>query len=102
MDKPKHKYYLYIMKCSLDRNEKMYDRVGRVYMAWDKTVISDSRTRAIEKCYPEIARLIATINDPTIKYISVFCGLRYSVTGKADRLHPIQVDVATGKIREKI
>jgi len=95
------RYVLYILKRSIDRKEPLFLDVGQVNMEWSKVVLANSRTHAVEKCHEDIGKIIGKITDPSIKFVSVFVGLKNSVTEKAERLNPIQVDVSTAKIRTK-
>lgn len=95
-------FLLYIAKCSLDRNEPMYDRQKPMGLriAWMKNVRAETRSEALEKCLPEIIKLTNAITDPTIKYVSVYVGSKHG-TGAAERLQPIQVTIATRTIRKR-
>jgi hypothetical protein len=92
-------YHLYIAKSSLDRAEPYYDRAtGSIRMAWTKMVMGTSRIDAIEKCLPQINKVLGGITDGTIKFVSVYAGTK----GVAERLAPVQIDVATGQIRKHL
>ena len=74
-----------IMAQSLTRKTVNSDQV-----AYKRTVRSETRRQAIEKCLPDILELIREI-DPTIRYISVLCGRKGNTTGAASRLTPVQI-----------
>lgn len=87
-----HYFLLYILKCSLDRTEPMYEaKTATVRVAWKKVVLANNRSEALLKCSSEIKALFESRVDKSIKVLSVYVGKRYGVTEKADRLAPIQM-----------
>ena len=64
-----------------------------------RRVFADNRVAALSKCLPEIRRKVLPKVDESIKYVSVHVGETHSVTGRASRLRPIQINVRTGRIR---
>ena len=64
--------------------------------AYKRNVRAETRRAAIEKCLPEINALNC---ESDIRFISVYCGRKGSVTGAAFRLSPTQIDRKIGRIR---
>ena len=64
--------------------------------AYKRNVRADTRRQAIEKCLPAILALDC---DADIKYISVYCGRKGSVTESAFRLNPAQINRTTWNLR---
>lgn len=92
-------FHVYVLKSSLDRTEPMYDKKTHcVRMAYNRKLRAESRTEAVQKALPQISNLIEAMTDPTIRFVSVFVGS--GVTGKAERMTPIQIDVQTKAIRK--
>lgn len=59
-------------------------------------VKATDRAGAVRKAYPHIFHLAQEITDPTIKYVSVFCG-REGIPGELPmRQYPFQLRIADG------
>ena len=89
-----HIYNVYIVRGSIERGGSQRELVYR------RRAKATSRLGALRRRLPEIRRqVLSKIEDPTIKYVSVYVGRKGSVTGAAFRMRPIQVVVNTGQIR---
>jgi len=73
-------------------------RIGNATAEWFRTVRANSRTEALTKCLPEIHKEFPKLQGI---YLSVFVGEKANPSAFASRLSPIQVDIRTGRIREK-
>ncbi len=79
---------VYVLKQSFTR-----DVVSVHAIAYSRRVRAETRREAVEKCVPAILKLAEDV-DPTIKFISIFCGRKGSTVGMAARLHPARIDRA--------
>lgn len=93
------KYNVAIFEGSVKRTN---DAAAWRTLVYKRVVLANSRTAAIEKCLPEIRKnVLSKITDETIRFVSVFCGVKGSVSGAAERLTPIQI-TRDGEIRERL
>lgn len=63
-----------------------------------RRVKANDRLQAIEKCLSDLQNELPRIN---CKYLSVFVGETRNPSANAFRLHPFQLDSATGQLRTK-
>lgn len=91
-----HKYNVYIDEYSYKAEYKPKKIVGCTNIGYHRVVLADSRSEALEKCLSDIKKELYKLDG---KYASVWVGKVGSITDSASRLSPMQVVIATGKIR---
>ncbi len=81
------RYNVYITKNQISRNNRRTGLNGdNETCAFHQVVSAKSRNEAVAKCINDIW----AICDDDIKVISVYAGVKGSVTGSANRMTPVQ------------
>lgn len=70
--------------------------VGTESPVYLRRVNADSRLEALNKCLPDLRRELPKVRG---KYLAVFVGETANPTAYASRLHPFQLVIETGELR---
>lgn len=69
---------------------------GSTAAQWVKHVNANSRHEALTRAIPALSAELPKLAG---KYVSVYVGQTKSISARASRLEPIQIEIATGQIR---
>jgi len=87
-------YSVYVSNWAISRNSRQAEKA-----VWVARFHASSRLGALVKALPEIRKVVLPAADPTIVYVSVHVGETKNPSAFASRLHPFQVNRATGAAR---